>query len=123
MNKDKLFDELLTSWEETYKKGQFSLWVLLALKDGEKYVVEILDFINMQSAGVTNYEEQSLYRLLRKFLHVGIVDYLPGKGDKGPDRKYYILTAMGEKLLSSFIERNIKIFYSNPIQKLIKIKP
>lgn len=119
MNK-KLFDDLLCSWEETYKKGQFSLWTLLALKDGEKYVAEILDFINIQSAGVISYEEQSLYRLLRKLQHVGIVDNSPARGNKGPDRKYYALTSMGEKLLATFIERNINIFYAAPIQKLIK---
>ena len=40
MTKD-ILPDLLTSWEETYKKGQLTLWVFLALKDGQKYVDEI----------------------------------------------------------------------------------
>lgn len=34
-------NDLLYTWEETYKKGQLTLWIFLALKDGEKYVNEI----------------------------------------------------------------------------------
>jgi phospholipid N-methyltransferase len=35
---------LLSSWEETYKKGQLTLWIFLAFKDGQKYVDEIKEF-------------------------------------------------------------------------------
>ena len=38
-------EELLNSWEETYKKGQLTLWIFLSLKDSSKYVDEIKSFI------------------------------------------------------------------------------
>ncbi|NLT50195.1 MAG: PadR family transcriptional regulator, partial [Ignavibacteria bacterium] len=38
MNEGNQLNELLSAWEETYKKGQLTLWVFLALKDGKKYV-------------------------------------------------------------------------------------
>ena len=40
-----ILPDLLSSWEETYKKGQLTLWIFLALKDGQKYVDEIKKFI------------------------------------------------------------------------------
>ena len=60
-------NELLTTWEDTYKKGQLTLWIFLALKDGPKYVNDIRDFILEFSEGTISCEEQSLYRALRKF--------------------------------------------------------
>ena len=29
-------DELLNAWEETYKKGQLTFWIFLALKESNK---------------------------------------------------------------------------------------
>ena len=40
-----MITDLLNSWEETYKKGQLTLWIFLSLKDGDKYVDEIKYFI------------------------------------------------------------------------------
>jgi PadR family transcriptional regulator PadR len=45
MNKDNKLSELLSAWEETYKKGQLTLWIFLSLKDGNKYVDEIKLFV------------------------------------------------------------------------------
>ena len=43
--KNKLEITLLKAWEETYKKGQLSFWIFLALKESPKYVTEIKCFI------------------------------------------------------------------------------
>ena len=67
--------DLLNSWEETYKKGQLTLWIFLSLKDGEKYVDEIKSFIENMSNNTISCEEQSIYRSLRKYLHLEIVEY------------------------------------------------
>ena len=111
---------LLSSWEETYKKGQLTLWIFLALKDGQKYVDEIKEFITTKSNNTINCEEQSLYRNLRKYQHIGVVNFENKKGNKGPDRKYYFLTSMGVKLLEQFIDRNINLFFSTEIHTLLK---
>jgi PadR family transcriptional regulator PadR len=110
---------LLSSWEDTYKKGQLTLWIFLALKDGQKYVDEIKEFIELKSKNTINCEEQSLYRNLRKYEHIDVVVFENKKGNKGPDRKYYSLTKMGAKLLDTFIERNIKLFFSTEINNLL----
>ncbi len=115
-------NELLTTWEDTYKKGQLTLWIFLALKDGPKYVNEIRDFILEYSEGTISCEEQSLYRALRKFKHLKIVDYSSGKGHKGPDRKYYKLTEIGVDILSEFISRNIKLFFNKKLVELMNLK-
>lgn len=116
---NKHLNELLSAWEETYKKGQLTLWIFLALKDGKKYVDEIKTFVEEQSKNTMTCESQSLYRNLRKFQHVGVVDFESGEGNKGPERKYYFLTELGLSLLNQFIERNIKLFFNQQIINLI----
>lgn len=118
MNK-KLLEQLLASWEETHKKGQLTFWIFLALHNGEKYADEIRIFVQEMSNYTMSCEEQSLYRILRKFEHIEVVSHRTGKGNKGPERKYYYLTSMGQELFKMFVERNILIFYSREIKKLI----
>jgi DNA-binding PadR family transcriptional regulator len=120
MDKDKLLSELLAAWEETYKKGQLTLWIFLALKEEPKYVDEIKSFVEEESNQSMRCEEQSLYRNLRKFQHLGVVDYETGKGNKGPERKYYFLTDLGHALLKQFINRNISLFFNSKIKNLLK---
>lgn len=111
--------ELLDAWEETYKKGQLSFWLFLALKEGEKYADEILTFIGAATRGALRCEEQSLYRTLRKYRELGMVDFRTGPGSGGPERKYYFLTPLGNELLRRFTDRNISLFYDPEIQRLI----
>jgi DNA-binding PadR family transcriptional regulator len=118
-NVNELHDELLGAWEETYKKGQLTLWIFLSLKEGPKYVSGLQESIERYSKGTIRAEEQSLYRTLRKFYHLKMVDFSAGKGHKGPDRKYYKLTPLGESLLHSFVERNILLFFEDPLRELL----
>lgn len=112
-------DELLSAWEETYKKGQLTLWIFLALKAGEKYVDEIRAFVAERSQATMYCEEQSLYRVLRKFEHVHIVTHVLRKGNKGPDRKYYSLTPLGIALFDRFVDRNINLFFQPDIKNIL----
>lgn len=114
-----VIEELLNAWEETYKKGQLTLWVFLALKEERKCVEEIKEFVEWMSEGTMSCEEQSLYRNLRKFQHLEIVAYESKKVSKGPDRKYYYLTETGEELFKRFVERNILIFTKESIINLL----
>ena len=121
MDKNSILDELLYAWEETYKKGQLTFWVLLALKESNRCVEEIKEFVERVSEGTMTCEEQSLYRNLRKFQHLGIVDYDNKKVSKGPDRKYYYLTESGNTLFKRFVERNIMIFTKDSIINLLNL--
>lgn len=117
-----LQSELLAAWEETYKKGQLTMWVFLALSEGRKYVDEIQAFVAGRSDGTMTCEEQSLYRSLRKYQYLGMVDYEAGKGDRGPERKYYYLTPLGKDLLTQFIDRNIALFFRPDIRQLLNME-
>ncbi len=119
MNRDNQVSELLSAWEDTYKKGQLTLWIFLSLKDGNKYVDEIKTFVEEQSNQTMTCESQSLYRNLRKYQHIGVVDFETGEGNKGPERKYYFLTALGKELLNQFVSRNINLFFNPKIKHLL----
>ncbi|HUH25166.1 MAG TPA: PadR family transcriptional regulator [Flavobacterium sp.] len=119
MKEDNLINDLLLSWEETYKKGQLTLWIFLALKEHPKYVDEIRQFIVEKSKGTMSCEEQSLYRVLRKFEHIDVLEFETKKGNKGPERKYYSLTKLGTELFSQFVQRNINLFYNEEIKNLL----
>ncbi len=104
-----LINDLVTDWDEVYKKGQLTLWVLLAILDGKKYAQEITVFMNQATNGHLNVKEQSLYRALRRFTSLGLVsvskEASPGGG---PDRKYYRLTETGRAVLQKFITMHIE---------------
>jgi len=119
MKDENILNELLTSWEDTYKKGQLTLWIFLSLKDKPKYVDEIRQFITEKSKGTMSCEEQSLYRILRKFEHIDVLQFNSKKGNKGPERKYYKLTKLGIDLFNQFVQRNINLFYNEEIKKLL----
>ncbi len=116
---EKVLDELLNAWEETYKKGQLTFWVFLALKESPKCVDEIKESVVKLSENTMRCEEQSLYRLLRKFQQLEIVSFEAGKGNRGPDRKYYKLTVWGEQLFKRFVNRNITIFAKENVLNLL----
>lgn len=116
---EEIQEELLNAWEETYKKGQLTLWIFLSLKEGPKYVTQLQDSIEIFSKGTIRAEEQSLYRTLRKFYHLKMVDFSSRKGHKGPDRKYYHLTPLGLSLLHDFVERNVLLFFEEPLRSLL----
>jgi len=115
-----LLPELLQAWEDTYKKGQLTLWVFLALKEGRKYVDEVKAFVEEKSQNTMTCEEQSLYRVLRKFEHLGVLSHELRKGNKGPDRKYYYLTDLGIQLVDRFVQRNIHLFFNQEIKSILE---
>ena len=114
-------DDLLKAWEETYKKGQLTFWLLLSLRDKPRYVNDIKEFITSITEGTITCEDQSLYRALRKFHELEIVRFELREGNKGPDRKYYSLTTMGHELLEDFIQRNMRILYNIELVELIAV--
>lgn len=119
MKKEEKVAALLEAWEETYKKGQLTLWIFFSLVGEKKYADEIKAFVEEKSNGTMSCEDQSLYRILRKFEHVEVLTYELRKGDKGPDRKYYYFTPLGEELFRQFVDRNIFLFYSEDIKRIL----
>lgn len=114
-------DELVADWDEVYKKGQLSLWVLLAVFDGKKYAAQITDFMAEATGGAFEVKEQSLYRALRRFDDMGLVRMsLEESPSSGPKRKYYQLTDEGEVVVGRFVELNIAPLLQPHIIKLLQ---
>jgi len=101
---------LLEQWENVYKKGLLTFWLLLLLQERPMYVFEMGDALAEVSQGTVTADEKSLYRALRRFEAMDLVESAWRPSDVGPRRRYYHLTRLGNELLRRFIQRNILVF-------------
>jgi DNA-binding PadR family transcriptional regulator len=108
MNSD--LNNLLNKWEETYKKGLLSFWLLLLLDERPRYPYEMSAEVARISQGTMSVDDNSIYRALSRFEAVGLVESELQPSTSGPQRRYYRLTEKGHALLAAFIQRNIQIF-------------
>jgi PadR family transcriptional regulator, regulatory protein PadR len=113
-------DTLLTQWEESYKKGLFSFWLLLLLAQRKAYPYEIKAAITEMSHATINADENSIYRSLNRLADSGIVDSEVIPSTTGPSRRYFFLTELGRALLTRFITRNILVFEQPDVADLIQ---
>jgi PadR family transcriptional regulator, regulatory protein PadR len=113
-------ENLLTQWEETYKKGLLSFWLLLLLAQRKAYPYEIRAAINEMSRKTINADENSIYRALKRLADSGIVDSEILASETGPNRRYFFLTRLGLELLNRFITRNILVFEQQDVAELIQ---
>ena len=111
---------LLTQWEETYKKGLLSFWLLLLLAQRKAYPYEIKSAITEMSRNTINADENSIYRALNRLADLGIVDSQVIPSETGPNRRYFFLTSLGHELLTRFIARNILVFEQPDVADLIQ---
>jgi DNA-binding PadR family transcriptional regulator len=101
---------LLEQWEDVYKKGLLTFWVLLLLHERPMYVFEMGERLEAVSRGTMCADERSLYRALRRFERAGFVESEWQASDVGPRRRYYCLSELGTELLRRFARRNILLF-------------
>jgi PadR family transcriptional regulator, regulatory protein PadR len=112
-------DQLLQQWEDSYKKGLLSFWMLLLLHGRSTYAYEMTAMIAEMSQGTVVADEKSIYRALKRFEENGIVQSWSENSDIGPPRRYYSLTRLGQQLLARFIERNVRIFEQPDVAEAI----
>jgi DNA-binding PadR family transcriptional regulator len=111
--------DLLNKWEETYKKGLLSFWILLLLYERPSYPYEMNAEVAKISQGTISVDDNSIYRALNRFESVGIVKSELQQSNTGPQRKYYSLTNTGKALLSEFTKRNIQVFETPSVSERI----
>jgi PadR family transcriptional regulator PadR len=111
--------ELLNKWEETYKKGLLSFWILLLLYERPTYPYEMSAEVARISQGTISVDDNSIYRALNRFESVSIVKSELQQSSTGPQRKYYSLTNTGKALLTEFIQRNIQVFETPSVSERI----
>jgi DNA-binding PadR family transcriptional regulator len=119
MNFDEI-DRLLLNWEEVYKKGLLTFWLLLLLHERAAYAYEINDAVQEISQGTISADNNSIYRALSRFETMGIVTSDLRQSDIGPARKYYGLSEKGVLLLGKFIQRNILLFETPLVAERIR---
>jgi DNA-binding PadR family transcriptional regulator len=112
-------DFLLSQWEETYKKGLLSFWLLLLLAQRKAYPYEMKSAIAELSQNTISADENSIYRALNRLARCGIVDSEMQLSETGPKRRYFSLTDAGKELLVRFITRNIQVFQHPVVAELI----
>lgn len=112
--------ELLNKWEETYKKGLLSFWILLLLYERPSYPYEMSAEVAKISQSTISVDDNSIYRALNRFESIGIVQSSYQQSDSGPQRRYYSLTQKGSSLLKEFIKRNILVFESPPVAERLQ---
>ena len=121
MKLDAYEQKLLYGWEEVFKKGQLTMWILLALKEGPKHMAEIKVFIENMTKETVSADDQSMYRALRRYYDAEMLRFELEPGESGPDRKTYSLSKIGLKVLDAFLKRNvINIFYQPKVRALIE---
>jgi PadR family transcriptional regulator, regulatory protein PadR len=118
--KDETFDALLFQWEETYKKGLLSFWLMLLLSGRKAYPYEMRAAIQEISRETISADENSIYRALNRLAGSGLVQSEIQPSDTGPSRRYFSLTDRGMDLLRQFISRNILIFQDPLVAGSIK---
>jgi PadR family transcriptional regulator PadR len=112
-------DELLAKWEEVYKKGLLSFWMLLVLQRRPAYAFEMNALIQQLSQGTISADDNSLYRALSRFEDMGLVASQLCPSPSGPARRYYSLTPAGRDLLRRFIQRNVLVFRAEEVEQVM----
>ena len=124
MNSSAELDEyerkLLSGWEEIYKRGLLTMWLLLAVRDRPRYPAEIAEFIDTMSQGTMAADERSLYRAMRRLNNLELVETSNKPGRRtGADRRYYQITRTGHRVLDAFLDRHVRgIYLTNPAASL-----
>jgi len=108
---------LLLGWEEVYKKSQLTLWILLALREGEKSMGDIKIFIKQRAVDTIDADDKSMYRALRRFDEADLITFTLSSNPAGPNIKLWTLTPVGKWVLTNFVERNIKNIFFNAQNK------
>lgn len=102
-------EQVVDAWEDGYKKGMLTFWVLLGLFNNPKHVRQIQQYVEIDSVSGLSVDEKSLYRSLSRFQKMELVDSVRQRSSAGgPDLKVYRLTAAGEAALRLLYERSIK---------------
>ncbi len=112
--------ELLINWEDVYKKGLLTFWLLMFLHERPAYAYEAGSAVEQLSQNTVSVDENSIYRALNRFETLGLVCSELRESDIGPKRRYYRLTRTGADLLAAFIRRNILVFENAAVRERIQ---
>lgn len=113
-------EQLLEQWEQNYKKGLLSFWMLLSMSDEPQYAYAMKEKIEAMSLGSVSADENSIYRALRRFANEDLIISEMQSSDLGPQRRYFELSEKGRDLLRQFIQRNLAVFSDKDVKAAMK---
>lgn len=91
-------NRFLDNWATQLRKGMLELCILNAIKDTSLYGYDIVRKLrNIEGLVIS---EGTIYPILSRLKQEGFVRTKITESTEGPARKYYELTAKGEKILS-----------------------
>ena len=83
------------------RRGVLEHCVLAIVREGEVYAFELVR--RLSDAGGLMTSEGTIYPLLARLRREGLVETTWRESDAGPPRRYYRITAAGERTLSAFL--------------------
>ncbi|MAF79790.1 PadR family transcriptional regulator [bacterium] len=113
MNKKEEFD--LENAKAQIRKGILEFPVLLIIAEGRSYASDIIKKLKKADLIIV---EGTLYPLLSRLRHLGLVEYTWEESKSGPPRKYYTLTRKGREILKQL--ESVWKGLNNSINALIK---
>ena len=91
----------MREWVAQLRKGVIELAVLGALRDREAYGYQLVQRLNaVNGLAIT---ESTVYPILARLSHDGLVKVRAAPSPAGPPRRYYRLTALGQTRLREMI--------------------
>jgi PadR family transcriptional regulator, regulatory protein PadR len=92
----------MTGWESQLRKGVVELAVLAAIGHGETYGYRIVS--ELQRLDGLELTESTVYPVLARLAHDGILAIRTQESPSGPKRRYYRLTTSGRERLRRMAE-------------------
>ncbi len=101
------------------RKGMLEYCVLLLLRHGPSYASDIIQQLKQAELLVV---EGTLYPLLTRLKNDGLLQYEWQESTQGPPRKYYALSAEGEKFLEGLDAAWVELLSTVSYLKNIQLK-
>ncbi len=122
MTQETYTEQIVAAWEENYKTGLLTFWILVALHNQPSHVGEVKQFIESTAQTNLTADEKSLYRSLVRLKKMELVGTMPRPSTSGgPSLNIYSLTPQGRKALGLFFRRNIaSVFLTKEFNKIMK---
>ena len=99
-------ESLIKNKVKELRKGVLELSVLYIISAKKRYGYDIVEVLKNSSLATS---EGTIYPLLTRLKNEELISYEWEESDKGPPRKYYIITEKGRQLLEMLIEEWEKI--------------
>jgi PadR family transcriptional regulator PadR len=97
-----MFFVALEKWGSQLRKGLLELGIMLLLRDGARYGLEIIQTLEERSGLVIT--EGTIYPLLSRLRAEGLLEAEWVASDTGHPRKYYQLTPHGRRQLTQMVQ-------------------